>query len=192
MKKLRPKPCAKRGHLWKSAGRSESVVYDRCTRCNEERSRPPTRAERASIAAVKRRSSQLHDLSHAWEKAAEGLVGYDRMLLGREWAKKHPKRFFVAGVDDAHFCSSDLLFFTHEVPALIGKSSATEYGEDDGWMGISVEYVPQCTGEKPARFFLYPGHVDGLIDTLVALRKKSLTYPHIRRERQWRAKAKAR
>ena len=41
------------------------------------------------------------------------------------------------------------------------------------WMGVTVEYVPQCTGEQPIRFFLYPHALDKMIEALQRMKNLS-------------------
>lgn len=61
-------------------------------------------------------------------------------------------------------------------------------------MGISVYYIPQCTGEKPIQFFLYPGHLRRLITTLQKLYRRMMKFPEPRRDHardlRWRRKTR--
>lgn len=185
MKKFDPYPrkdlCKTKPHLWKMAGSHgplrKLVAQDRCSRCGEFRQREPTKKERAEHREwlkELRRPMEIHKISHAFTRATEEMSGYPMMTAARRWADKHPERVMVSRVDDDFHAGSLLAFITHEVPK----------GPKKTWFGVSVHYIPQCTGEKPIRFFLYPGHVDELIDTLQKIRKKSLAYDEVRRERR--------
>lgn len=59
------------------------------------------------------------------------------------------------GCDDTYFASSNLVLIEH--------ASKTEY------MGTTVVFIPQCTGEDPVEFFLYPGHRECLVKFLKSL-----------------------
>jgi len=63
-------------------------------------------------------------------------------------------------VDDGAHCGSDLMCIMHQC----------RYQ----FMGMSVVFIPQCTGEPPTQFFLYPGHLDGLLDMLTRFRTEEL------------------
>lgn len=64
----------------------------------------------------------------------------------------------VAYCDDSHFMSSDLVLVSSEA--------------HDYWMGVNVFYVPQI-GEPISQFFLYPGHLDSLLQALKHFKKRS-------------------
>lgn len=78
-------------------------------------------------------------------------TGFDLMTRVARFANKHPE-ISIARVDDDHFCGSDMVFIPHQ-------------DEHQLW-GITVLYIPQCTGEKPIKFFMYPGHVKGILQAL--------------------------
>jgi hypothetical protein len=85
-------------------------------------------------------------------------IGYDLMERVRKWAyEKHPKQVFVVRVDDDHFCNSDIVFITSERRGY--------------FMGTNVIFIPQCTNDEPTKFFLYPGHVAGLLPVIEHLDK---------------------
>ena len=75
-----------------------------------------------------------------------------------QYTKKHPE-IIVTRVDDNYFAGSDLVLIPHN------DDKTKEY------FGTTVVYVPQCTGEDPIRFFLYPWHARGLLRALGQLQK---------------------
>lgn len=82
-----------------------------------------------------------------------------RALLERaEKAGKRDKSIVMVGVDDDHYCSSDVVLVPHETKKR--------------WMGISVYHFPQCGG-IPTRFFLYSDHADQLIKALQVMQKRA-------------------
>jgi hypothetical protein len=78
--------------------------------------------------------------------------GSESMEKIEQYANEHPE-IVVCGCDDQAFASSDLVLVPHPD------------------MGITVLYVPQCSGGW-AQFFLYPGHLSRLIDALTEMRDK--------------------
>lgn len=72
------------------------------------------------------------------------------------WAKHYPRDVYVVPCDDNFFASSTLTFIEHR--ALNGD-----------YMGTTVLYIPQCTGEKPIQFFLYPRHQKELLTIIQKL-----------------------
>jgi hypothetical protein len=90
------------------------------------------------------------------------LKGWALMKAIAKWAKRYPTDVFITGCDDAFFAGSDLVFIEHQSP--------------NTYMGTTVLYIPQCTGEEPIEFFLYPGHRKNLVEVLSKLNKtKGLT-----------------
>lgn len=69
--------------------------------------------------------------------------GHAMMKRVDEFVKQYPS-VKVTRVDDHVFAGSYLVF----VPV-----------KD---MGHYVYYIPQCTGEQPVKFFMYPGHLKSL------------------------------
>lgn len=95
------------------------------------------------------------------------------------YAEKHPEEVICLGCDDTAHASSDLILVTHEA--------------DEKFMGTTVLMFPQCDGRPPAEFFLYPGHLDALLEALQAIKKrtkekKKLEYKASREETRWWAK----
>ena len=95
----------------------------------------------------------LHRIYHDYVTKMDGkqLKGYELMEAADKWAEKHPEVQTVV-VDDDHHATSDLVIMPHE------------NGKD--FMGLTVLYIPQCTGENPTRFFLYPRAIQRLIEAL--------------------------
>lgn len=81
------------------------------------------------------------------------IKGHELLTGVQEWAKQYPNDVRIVRVDDAAHCGSDLIFISHKC----------RYQ----FMGTSVVFIPQCTGEQATTFFLYPSHID---DLMLALR----------------------
>jgi hypothetical protein len=123
----------------------------------------------------------MHALSWAADAIVKEKSGYPAIVALERFAKKHPKRIFTAAVDDGANAGSSLTFITHEATRHNDTFDDHRAGEPQ-WHGVSVYYAPQCTGEKPTNFFLYPCDLYGLIETLQAVKKHMLTFPEVRRE----------
>jgi hypothetical protein len=98
--------------------------------------------------------SGVNDLSHKLQKhinKSKEQVGYGLMGQIDKFIAKNPQ-IIECHVDDDYHAGSSIYLIPHEDQYKL-------------W-GVSCMYVPQCTGEKPIRFFLYPGHLNGLIEGL--------------------------
>jgi hypothetical protein len=158
------------------------VVYFRCKGCDRREERPSTPAERRWFSADTHswnRSSGLHAVWHEFARRFKRQVvtgtgkigkktfkytqevwrwiGYELMQRVAKWAVKYPDDVRITSCDDNHFSSSDLVLIEHKTR--------------DRYMGTTVVYVPQCSGEQPIDFFLYPSHRHALIKTLQAIGK---------------------
>lgn len=181
--KLKPKkpratlPCPKCGkdaEYISYTGNGSSIGYlcrDNMggTGCGHHFSAKPTRSERAYLKAKSaemwRHSSSIHKTWHAFcrrfgRKDDRGwkLKGYDFMCAAEKWAKKYPE-VQVVGVDDDHHASSSLILVPHY-----------DKRRKDYW-GTTVVYIAQCSGEEPITFFLYPSHLEGLMDAFANIRR---------------------
>lgn len=87
---------------------------------------------------------------HDWK-----MTGHDLMEAVEEWACSHKGHVRVVGCDDDYHASSLLVLIEHK--------------SKDQYMGTTVVFIPQCTGEKPIRFFLYPGHRLDLMTALLEI-----------------------
>jgi hypothetical protein len=85
--------------------------------------------------------------------------GYDLMQRIEKWAAQFPHDVRVVGCDDSYHSGSDLVLIEHRTR--------------DQYMGTTVVYLPQCSGDPPAQFFLYPGHRDDLVCALQSVRAAS-------------------
>jgi hypothetical protein len=160
----------KHRHYWKSAGMSGKIAYEVC-RCEKKRERPTTKAERQHIKEMWRNAGRIHKLYHAFMKRfMDGTLtfkgqGYELSQRIERWAKHHPEVKQVR-CDDSYHAGSDLFLIPHAT--------------DREYHGTTVVYVPQCTGEKPIEFFLYPvGHHEPLQRALADIKREH------KRKRGW-------
>lgn len=154
-------------------------VTFRC-RCGEERERKMDREElrrfREHMYSPKPKDNVhrvVHDFYHRFKNKDETWKyrGYDFMERVERWAKKYPGDVRVVGCDDGFFSSSCLVLI--------------EGRAENAYMGTTVIYIPQCTGEPPTEFFLYPGHRGGLIAALQEIGREA----EPRQKRQRKAEA---
>ena len=89
--------------------------------------------------------------------------GYALMCKIRKFVKKYPQDIRILRCDDDYHAGSILVTILHR----------SKYD----FMGTTVIFVPQCTGESPIRFFLYPGHDTDMIKELTRITKIQKRYP---------------
>ena len=141
----------------------------RCDKCGERVERKATPGERKFHEREvdwTRQKTHVHTVWHEFSrrfKTKDGfkyrMKGHELMVATEKWAKKHPRDVRVVGVDDSYFASSSLVLVEHK--------AARQY------MGTTVVVIPQCTGEDPLEFFLYPCDREGLIEALLGIRAAS-------------------
>lgn len=153
-----PKEC---NHNWKLLGTSMKNKSFRCTLCDEIKYEPLTKKEMVSHInknnKMLKHSMEMHAVYHKFVKkfkiftANEGgkwrWEGYTMMRMIENYIKRN-KEIKLAWCDDSTHCGSCLVLIPHK--------SRSEY-----W-GTTVVYIPQY-GDKPVQLFLYPGHLDGLM-----------------------------
>ena len=155
-------------HSFKTVGTNPSVLRLRCEKCQASTERATTRAERAEINRKNRESERkiasIHAVFHKFQRrfSDNSLTGYrwsgyELMRRVDKYIDKNPEILSV-GVDDSYHSGSSVYLIPHE--------SEKEY-----W-GTTALYVPQCSGEAPIEFFMYPGHLDGMLAALKALKKR--------------------
>jgi hypothetical protein len=83
--------------------------------------------------------------------------GYSLMIAVQKWAKNYPNDIKIVGIDDSFHAGSDLVLIEHK--------TNTDY------FGITAVVIPQCSGENPIEFFMYPNHQKDLIKALQACKK---------------------
>jgi len=166
-------------------------IWERCKLCGERRERKPTLEEirkiRPEICEGNRHTKAVHRLWHTFCNALEKAK--DKMEAAEKFAKTHKDVKLVWCDDDVH-ASSFLVLVPHVDPKAKLKLSKSTCSEP--YWGTSVKYFPQCTGEKPITFFLYPNHLKGLIEALTELQKRQdkLNAPWERRIQRYLAKWK--
>ncbi len=139
-------------------------VEFRC-RCGETQRRPATPQEakwlKQDNKEMYQRISKIHAISHSFQrKFLKDMKfvceGYKLICLIEKWSRKHPT-VRQCTVDCNSHAGATLFFIPHET-------------EDEYW-GTSVIYVPQF--DPPAQFFLYPGHLDGLLEVLKGIKSQT-------------------
>ena len=129
----------------------------------------PTPSEKAylklQMKEMNRHSRSIHRTWHAFCRKFGGspdkkwkLMGYDFMCAVDRWAQKWPE-IQVVTVDDNYHTTSYLVLVPHY-----------DKQQKDYW-GTTCVYIPQCSGEDPIDFFLYPSHLDGLREGFERMRK---------------------
>lgn len=158
-------------HVWKRSsmsrglGKNMTNVYQ--CECGHEKERKATKREQERSERNWKNASLTHETFHRAQKIVQKheetwgqrvSPGWNLIQAMERFAKRNPKDVQQVGIDDSHFASSDLFLIDHKVPR--------EY------MGTTVLYVPQCTGEKPISFFLYPRHCNALVKALKKIQRK--------------------
>lgn len=152
-------------HRFGLSGYSQKDATFRC-KCGERRERSLSPTERKVVREKFKADAddtlRLHAIYHEFvkkftsEPTADSpskwkYVGYDLMVKAEKWAEKHPT-VQVVSVDDDYHAGAELILIPHQ--------------NDKTYFGTTVIYIPQCTGENPIKFFLYPGHRIGLANAL--------------------------
>jgi len=173
----------KHSHRFKIIDYNLKEVDERCS-CGDNRTRPTTTKEKKKFkkehTQMLKSIGEMHKLHHdfdkvfkksvryplkkkLWHKNAKGKLiknhiirewrwtGYAMMKRVRSWVNQNPTAQ-ISSCDDDVYAGSMLVLIPHH-----NKAS---------WHGITVIYIPQCTGEKPTRFFLYPHHQFQLMDKM--------------------------
>lgn len=104
----------------------------------------------------------VHDLYHKFtSRMGNNVTGSDAMDLAEEFADRN-KDMFVVRVADSLHANSDLCLIPH--------------ADKEEYRGTSVWFIPQCTGER-GEFFLYPQHLDKLIEALTEIKNRQRKNP---------------
>lgn len=149
-------------HRWKESGRSVEAISFKC-RCGRTKERPCTKEEskafKKELDESLKEVSKVHETYHAFNKQViDGSRG-DIYLRLASFIKKHPE-VTVARCDDDRHCGSDIVLIPHS--------------SDKMYIGLTMVYIPQCTGEKPTRMFLYPESHSELIKALTKKRSEAI------------------
>jgi hypothetical protein len=171
----REKACKK--HVWKWQSRTNTEETQRCAKCGKFRT---VKLSKQRQAAHRREMKEMmnpkpeHDLHRVYHRFThlfgDGMfkpwvdTGYELMQKVQRWAKNYPDDVHIVGCDDDYHCGADLVLIEH-------KPKKPKKGKYE-WFGVTVVYIPQCSGEKPIRFFLYPGHQIELEKKLKEIRLK--------------------
>lgn len=176
------KSCNHKYRLTSYCGRGRTLEFTfSCEKCPSRETRKATPAERAFHKAhmeprlgvdihkvyydflkrfsnKEKRSYTIGNKTYSgYEYKGYRWTGCDLMGRVEEWAEKYPNDVRVVGVDDDSYSSSCLVLIEHKT--------------DREYMGTTVVYIPQCTGENPIRFFLYGHHRQHLATTLQQISK---------------------
>lgn len=140
----------------------------RCVECGHEEERPATEEALAENRERCRLNGQIHVQWHAFKKRFYGVDphgpprvrGYEMMCELDEFCAEFPDHTHVARIDDSYHSGSRLLF--------IEQRNEKEY-----W-GTSVVVIPQCSGEAPLSFFMYPNHFQSVLQAMAAIQRHDL------------------
>jgi len=121
---------------------------------------------RARMKQEDKHSKELYALWHAFlrrfqQRQQWKYKGWEMMERVWDFAEKH-RDVVVLRCDDDKHTSSMLVLIPHR--------------RRSEWFGLTVVFVPQCTGEDPTCFFLYPCHLSTLVKCLnrfEAIQKKT-------------------
>lgn len=162
LKPLRRTKVKNHRHQYRVSGHTSKELWFRCTLegCAKQVKRRATKSEARKLSShFKKWISESFPMHKLWHSFTETFCkketdekgcrlwkwkGYPLMQRVDKWRKKNPEVMSVK-VDDAVHAGSRLIFIPHE--------------DDYTYMGCTVVYIPQCTGEDPICFFLYPCHI---------------------------------
>ena len=154
-------------HDWKITWKCGSEINEKC-QCGVSQERQATKAEQKIFKAQhkesNRRTSEMNNTYWEFRKKFKDnnncwiYEKYELIEKIEKWVEKQDREKVVfCSCDDSMFMSSDLLMFHH-----IWTDQKTK--KKNCW-GTSVVLLTQ-DGQPPTEFFLYPGHAQGLIDSL--------------------------
>lgn len=150
-----------------SYGGSPLRLTFRCSKCKAERHREATQKEAEFFKWPELGSDD--DIHKVWHEVVRELTteegdAFDFDLVA-DWEnrlttliERYPNHVQHVGCDDSYHSSSDLILVEHATQAAADRPK---------YMGTTVLYIPQCSGEKPIHFFLYPGHKMALMKALL-------------------------
>jgi hypothetical protein len=130
----------------------------RCKHCGEKVERKATPGERkfhdSYVDKIAWPEHKVwHEFARKFKKNNAYLwIGANLMDRVERWATKYPNDVRIVNVDDSYFSSSILVLVEHRATMK--------------YMGTSVVVIPQCSGESPIEFFLYPQHRRNLVKAL--------------------------
>lgn len=149
----------KHRHKWRMGSYGGDTIEYRCVKreCKATFKRKDRKMIRRMFKRQSASSNAIHRVYHEFEKRFNlGAVkhsDYSLMTKVGGWATKYPQDVVVTGCDDTHFSSSDLVIIAHR-------------NKKKSWMGLTVVGLMQNDNQEPFEFFLYPGHVHGLMKAL--------------------------
>lgn len=176
----------KHTHRWRVVSYGTGHIGEFCAvrGCSARREREPTKIEAAYIKKQMRTmwspkpEDNVHLVWHDFTKRFLGTKkdpyafkdsGYALMKKLDKWAARFPNDVHNLGCDDGAHMGSTLLLIEHKAR--------------HHWMGVTVVVVPQ-NGDGPVQFFLYPGHVDGLMAALRIVQKRTREGKHAARKHE--------
>lgn len=139
---------------------SPLVVIDRCVHCYKEREREPTQQERDKNYQGALNTEQTNGPFLEILDLIEGKTGYELMELAEQIAKQYPEHVHIANIDDSVHSNSLLMFVEHRC--------------DKYYNGTSVFVIPQCSGEKPLRFFMYEEQLKSVLNCFAKIQRHPL------------------
>lgn len=167
------------------SGSSMKISYYKC-KCGYKSERTPTKKEIESFKSMFKTTPRTnihrvyHDFQHKFFAKIEKKpviigkkkmkifdlkwkwTGYDLMAKVEKWATKYKDDVTIVRCDDDSHAGSILALIQHRKQ------------HDGMYMGTTAVFIPQCTGEDPTRFFLYPGHHDNLIKALKDIKSRNI------------------
>jgi hypothetical protein len=170
-KKTKKKPFCKTHNYRVAAYWGDDTMSVRCTRCDDDILVHLTKGETRTNRALRKREHKeigdVHKCYHEFlrrfcEKDDDAVFkykGYDLMQRVERWAKRWSHDVQLVHCDDDYHAGSLLVLIQHQQP--------------HDYMGCTVVFIPQCTGEAPIRFFLYNDDRDSLIKALDVVRKQA-------------------
>ncbi len=158
-------------HRFRTASSTLDSVVERC-RCGAERARAATPQEKKNHLDALRKAETVH---RTWTAFAARFIdprtgrfrakGSDLIAQIELYARRRTE-ITALPCDDDHHAGSILVLIRHR--------------SRDDYHGVTVLFVPQCTGEEPVRMFLYPCDARPLLEAMRTEWRIAKSYPEVR------------
>lgn len=147
-----------------SCGNSVKAAF-KC-KCGDLKEKELSKKEKFALKRVDNQYGNIHKVFHDFLKKFANFGGVPTVFKSKGadlsdavevWAKKYPNDVRMVRCDDSFHSTSDLVLIEHK--------------SKNYYMGTTAVYIPQCSGEDPIEFFLYPSHTNQLIKALQEIKR---------------------
>lgn len=177
---MKSKSCTHNFELSSYTGKDPVKLTLRCVKCGSIKSRPASKLESRHLSKQSFDGDvhrTIHDFSAKFigQNHEYKWTGWDLIQRVERWAE-NKKDVYTSSCDDEVFSSSMIVYIDHR--------------SKKAYMGTTVIFIPQNSGSI-SQLFLYPGHLNEMIDVLTKIKKdsrpimKAEKKSRTERHRQW-------